>query len=132
MLVGSVDVALVSSTTSPDNRLARASLRSKPMLNSFCIAFNRKLKLILFSTTTVKLICYFCGVHTKQKPRKKFTNFFFSKIIYLSFTRKLANDKINIVTVRTLHPSTSNSPIQFKATSTAFTRTLMRNFFFKC
>lgn len=39
MLVGSVDVALVSSTTSPDNRLARASLKSKPMLNSFCFRY---------------------------------------------------------------------------------------------
>lgn len=35
MLVESVDVALVSSTTSPDNRLARASLRSRPVLKSF-------------------------------------------------------------------------------------------------
>lgn len=46
MLVGSVDVALVSSTTSPDNRLARASLKSKPMLNSFCL--NRKIVKIFF------------------------------------------------------------------------------------
>lgn len=36
MLVESVDVALVSSTTSPDNRLARASLKSRPVLKSFC------------------------------------------------------------------------------------------------
>lgn len=36
MLVESVDVALVSSTTSPDSRLARASLRSRPVLKSFC------------------------------------------------------------------------------------------------
>lgn len=36
MLVASVDVALVSSTTSPDNRLARASLKSRPCWNSFC------------------------------------------------------------------------------------------------
>lgn len=36
MLVESGDVALVSSTTSPDNKLARASLKSRPMLKSFC------------------------------------------------------------------------------------------------
>lgn len=36
MPVESVDDALVNSTTSPDKRLARASLKSSPTLNSFC------------------------------------------------------------------------------------------------
>lgn len=44
MLVESVDVALVSSTTSPDSRLARASLRSRPVLKSFCKSQTKKKK----------------------------------------------------------------------------------------
>lgn len=43
MLVESVDVALVNSTTSPDKRLARASLKSSPTLNSFCNSTRRKI-----------------------------------------------------------------------------------------
>lgn len=43
MLVESVDVALVNSTTSPDKRLARASLKSSPTLNSFCNSMRRKI-----------------------------------------------------------------------------------------
>lgn len=49
ILVESTDVALISSTTSPDSRLARASLKSRSEFNSSCVGKEKeKKKLILF------------------------------------------------------------------------------------